>query len=498
MKRFIALIVTIVLILGFGGAGALAEAGVNPAGEPVPDPGQGYIFKMKDAAEESGCLEDALQEDAAEPVYEPEGLYATEDLSVIRELAASGEIEYWEPNATVTLFEEDGLSGVVGAASGSTDGWVRKMLGYAYAREQGITGEGVRIGIIDSGLAAEYAAFTDAVIEPGCNYLEDAGSEMRANTEDTYGHGTAVCSIITSRDYGLAPEVTVIPLKCFDSKSDGTIAGISEAVYEAVDVYHCDIINMSLGVSADYSTLAEAIEYARGKGVTVVAVAGNLPFGMTSTGQDSAYYPGAYESVIGVGAVDYKKAIWSRSVQNVYVNLAAPGKDVDKYNISTHRFDTGSGTSYATPAVTAAVALALSENPGLTPEEIDCLVTETAEDLGAEGRDNAFGYGLLNLGLFLTKALGDEGRPVVSEYNGKTCLSGWFGEASEEHLDLLSFYAGDGRLIEAWFADPDAGMLNNVEETPGGTALPENGRCCSIRLDPQNWMPLTEAKNASM
>ena len=498
MKRFIALIVTIVLILGFGGAGALAEAGVNPAGEPVPDPEQGYIFKINETAAESGCLEDALQEDAAEPVYEPEGLYATEDLSVIRELAASGEIEYWEPNATVTLFEEDGLSGVVGAASGSTDGWVRKMLGYAYAREQGITGEGVRIGIIDSGLAAEYAAFTDAVIEPGCNYLEDAGSEMRANTEDTYGHGTAVCSIITSRDYGLAPEVTVIPLKCFDSKSDGTIAGISEAVYEAVDVYHCDIINMSLGVSADYSTLAEAIEYARGKGVTVVAVAGNLPFGMTSTGQDSAYYPGAYESVIGVGAVDYKKAIWSRSVQNVYVNLAAPGKDVEKYNISTHRFDTGSGTSYATPAVTAAVALALSENPGLTPEEIDCLVTETAEDLGAEGRDNAFGYGLLNLGLFLTKALGDEGRPVVSEYNGKTCLSGWFGEASEEHLDLLSFYAGDGRLIEAWFADPDVGMLNNVEETPGGTALPENGRCCSIRLDPQNWMPLTEAKNASM
>ena len=498
MKRFIAVILTAALALGFGGAGAPAEAGVNPAGEPASDPEQGYIFKINETAAESGCLEDALQEDAAEPVYAPEGLYATEDLTVIRELTASGEIEYWEPNATVTLFEEDGLSGVVGETSGSTDGWVRKMLGYSYAREQGITGKGVRIGIIDSGLAEEYAAFTDAVIETGCNYLEDAGSEMRANTEDTYGHGTAVCSIITSRDYGLAPEVTVIPLKCFDSKSDGTIAGISEAVYEAVDVYHCDIINMSLGVSADYSTLAEAVEYARGKGVTVVAVAGNLPFGMTSTGQDSAYYPGAYESVIGVGAVDYKKAIWSRSVQNENVNLAAPGKDVEKYNISTHRFDTGSGTSYATPAVTAAVALALSEDPSLTPERIDYLLKDTAEDLGEEGCDNVFGHGLLNLGLFLTEALGDEGRPVVSEYNGKTCLSCWFGGASEEHLDLLSFYAGDGRLIEAWFADPDAGMLNNVEETPGGAALPENGRCCSMRLDPQNWMPLAEAKNASM
>ena len=494
MKRFIALIVTIVLILGFGGAGTLAEAGVNPAGEPASDPEQGYIFKINETAAESGCLEDALQEDAAEPVYAPEGLYVTEDLSVIRELTASGEIEYWEPNATVTLFEEYGLSGVVGETSGSTDGWVRKMLGYSYAREQGITGKGVRIGIIDSGLAEEYAAYTDAVIETGCSYTTSGG----ASTEDTYGHGTAVCSVITSRDCGLAPEVTVIPLKCFNNRNDGTIGGITQAVYEAVDVYDCDVVNMSLGVSADYPSLADAVEYARRNGVTVVAVAGNLPFGMTSTGQDSAYYPGAYESVIGVGAVDYKKAIWSRSVQNVYVNLAAPGKDVDKYNISTHRFDTGSGTSYATPAVTAAVALALSENPGLTPEEIDCLVTETAEDLGAEGRDNAFGYGLLNLGLFLTKALGDEGRPVVSEYNGKTCLSCWFGANSEEHLDLLSFYAGDGRLIEAWFADPDAGMLNNVEETPGGTALPENGRCCSMRLDPQNWMPLTEAKNASM
>ena len=490
MKRFIALIVTIVLILGFGGAGALAEAGVNPAGEP----GQGYIFKMKDAAEESGCLEDALQEDAAEPVYAPEGLYVTEDLSVIRELRASGEIEYWEPNATVTLFEEYGLSGAIGETSGSTDGWVRKMLGYSYAREQGITGKGVRIGIIDSGLAEEYAAYTDAVIETGCSYTTSGG----ASTEDTYGHGTAVCSVITSRDYGLAPEVTVIPLKCFNNRNDGTIGGITQAVYEAVDVYDCDVVNMSLGVSADYPSLADAVEYARRNGVTVVAVAGNLPFGMTSTGQDSAYYPCAYESVIGVGAVDYQKAIWSRSVQNVYVNLAAPGKDVDKYNISTHKFDTGSGTSYATPAVTAAVALALSEDPSLTPERIDYLLKDTAEDLGEEGCDNVFGCGLLNLGLFLTKALGDEGRPVVSEYDGKTCLSCWFGANSEEHLDLLSVYAGDGRLIEACFADPDAGMLNNVEETPGGAALPENGRCCSMRLDPQNWMPLTEAKNASM
>ncbi len=87
---------------------------------------------------------------------------------------------------------------------------------------------------------------------------------------------------------------------------------------------------------------------------------------------------------------------------------------------------------------------------------------------------------------------------MISEYDGKTCLSCWFGNALEEHLDLLSFYAGDGRLLETWFANPDAGMLNNVEETPGGTVLPENGRCCSMRLDPQNWMPLAEAKNASM
>ncbi len=494
MKRFIAVIVTAALALGFGGAGALAEAGASPAGEPAPEPEQGYVFRIKDAADESSCLEDALQEDAAEPVYAPEGLYVTEDLSVIQELAASGEIAYWEPNATVTLFEEDVLNGVVEGTSVSTAGWVRKMLGYSYAREQGITGEGVRVGIIDSGLAAEYAAYTDAVIEIGCNYTNIGGT----STEDTYGHGTAVCSVITSRDYGLAPEVTVIPLKCFNGKSDGTIAGIAQAVYEAVDIYHCDVVNMSLGLTANDLILAEAMQYARRNGVTVVSVAGNLKTGTTSTGNDSPYYPGAYESVIGVAAVDYQKAIWNRSVQNAYVDLAAPGEAVDKYSISSHGFDTGSGTSYAAPAVTAAVALALSENPNLKPAEIDFYLKETAEDLGEGGRDNAFGCGLLNLGLFLTRALGDEGRPVISEYDGKTCLSCWFGNALEEHLDLLSFYAGDGRLLETWFADPDAGMLNNVEETPSGAALPENGRCCSMRLNPQNWMPLTEAKNASM
>ena len=494
MKRFIAVMVTAALALGFGGAGVLAEAGTNPAGEPAPEPEQGYIFKMKDAADESSLLEDALQEDAAEPVYAPEGLYVTEDLLVVRELAASGEIAYWEPNATVTLFEEDGLNGVINGTSGSTAGWVRKMLGYSYAQEQGITGEGVRVGIIDSGLASEYTAFTDAVIETGCNYTASGGT----NTEDTYGHGTAVCSVITSRDYGLAPEVTVIPLKCFNGKSDGTIAGITQAVYEAVDIYHCDVINMSLGLNSDQPSLAGAVQYARRNGVIVVAVAGNLKTGTTSTSTDAPFFPGAYESVIGVAAVDYQKAIWNRSVQNAYVDLAAPGEAVDKYSISNHGFDTGSGTSYAAPAVTAAVALALSENPNITPEEIDILLKETAEDLGTEGFDNAFGCGLLNLGLFLPRALGDEGRPVISEYDGKTCLSCWFGADSEEYLDILSLYDGDGRFLEAWFADAAAGPLNNVEEMPGGTAFPENGRCCSMRLDPQNWMPLTEAKNASM
>jgi subtilisin family serine protease len=123
------------------------------------------------------------------------------------------------------------------------------------------------------------------------------------------------------------------------------------------------------------------------QGILSVASAGNG--GGTSYG-----YPASYDSVISVGMVDSDNMVPSGSRQNDQVEFAAPGVQV----YSTFR-DGGythmSGTSMATPHVSAAAAVAWSSAPDKTNAEIREVLQQTAVDLGAPGRDNAYGFGLI-------------------------------------------------------------------------------------------------------
>ena len=225
------------------------------------------------------------------------------------------------------------------------------------------------------------------------------------------GHGTFITGILAAATgngvgvAGLAPQAEIVPLKCFTAKT-GSISAVVAAIYDGVDVYQCQVLNMSFGVKQsgvesglpeNPRALEEAVAHAEEKGVILVAAAGNAPSG--STGNDPVLYPAGYDTVIGVGSVDREKAISKFSYQNDSVYITAPGQGLHGLGIASGTtYVTGQGTSYAAPMVSAAAALALSVKPELTPAEFRDLLLDTAEDLGEPGWDTVYGHGLLDIG----------------------------------------------------------------------------------------------------
>ncbi len=220
---------------------------------------------------------------------------------------------------------------------------------------------------------------------------------------------------------GIAPEVTVMPIKVLDYDGSGTYADIATGIQLAADS-GADILNMSLGGPTDDPTLASAIQYAYNKGVLLVAACGN-------ESATNCSFPAAYPEVMAVSSIDYGYNLASYSNSGPEVEITAPGGDYDPntgnsedlngdgwgdwiYNIAfkesqdflgnpinypeTLALYGYAGTSMASPHVAAVAALVKSINPSLPAETIRTLLQQTAVDVGPAGRDNQFGYGLLN------------------------------------------------------------------------------------------------------
>ncbi len=404
-------------------------------------------------------------------------LYRTDDFGVIRVLEAQGKLLYWETDDEVSLFD---LSEETTRLGGEC--WTDALLGLDYARELGIDGAGVRVGLIDSGLRPDFAAVTGANVLPGKNYLADF-PEDESDVSDSVGHGTFVASVLASDVYGIAPSVELVPLKCFDGKTS-SISSVVTAIQEAVDDFGCDILNLSFGTTSDRQSLRDAIADACEKGVLIVAASGNLS-GRVSSGHDPLYYPAAYPDVISVGAVDRWGQTADFSVQNASVSIAAPGAEVMGLSVSGG-YHTGGGTSYASPFVTGAAALALCADPSLKPADAAALLESTCTDLGEAGRDNAYGCGLLNVGLLLAELRGDRESVIFTRTGDAAEISVCLPEETEAYQALWVSYAPDGQFeLLRILSDGTGAAVNRLRlpEQPGKLLI----------LDRAAWTPLREA-----
>lgn len=270
------------------------------------------------------------------------------------------------------------------------------------------TGNGVKVAIIDTGIDKDHPDLIGN-ITGGRNFVKK-GNRVDPNAwDDDNGHGTHVAGIAAAVDneigvIGVAPSAYLYGVKVLDRRGSGyvsdVIAGIDWATANGMDV-----INMSLGTTADIQSLHDAVDRAYAAGIVVVAAAGNS--GDTNPDND-VIYPARYSSVIAVAATDSNNNRASWSSDGPEVELAAPGV----YIRSTYRgggYKILSGTSMAAPHVAGTVALmkavpvpaALAAydadgNRAWNAEEIRTALQGTADDLGSPGRDNYYGYGLVD------------------------------------------------------------------------------------------------------
>jgi len=257
------------------------------------------------------------------------------------------------------------------------------------------TGKGVNVAILDTGVDYDHPDLAGN-IAGGINYAGSwwkDGSTNKLYWDDKYGHGSYCAGIVAALNnnigiVGVAPGATLWAVKVLGDNGYGYISDIIQGLEWCVD-NEIDIASMSFGAAEYSESMANACNAAYDAGVLLVAAAGNEKGG-------PVIYPAAYESVIAVSATNTNDVIADFSSTGPEVELAAPGVSIK----STYRsggYAIGSGTSMACPHVAGAAALAWAADPSLTAEQLRIRLQQTAEDLGAAGRDNLYGYGLVNV-----------------------------------------------------------------------------------------------------
>ncbi|MBX9458887.1 MAG: S8 family serine peptidase [Rhizobium sp.] len=203
-------------------------------------------------------------------------------------------------------------------------------------------------------------------------------------------HGTAVAALLVGQGAvpGLVQGSELVAIDAFRKGDVATGFDLARAI-EMLVARGVPVINMSLS-GPDNAILAAIVAEAVERNVLLVAAAGN------DGPRAKPVYPAAYPGVIAVTAVDSGKNIYRRAARGAHVDIAAPGVNVwTAASVKGQR--PRSGTSFAAPFVTAAAALILSENPGFGRREVEIVLQNEANDLGDLGRDDVFGWGLLDV-----------------------------------------------------------------------------------------------------
>jgi subtilisin family serine protease len=248
---------------------------------------------------------------------------------------------------------------------------------------------------LDTGIDTDHAELADSIAGgKGFGY---------ATYEDDHGHGTHVAGVITANGVdanakGVAPDTKVWMAKVCNAQgscyTSDIVAAIEYVVKGSDGIANngdepAKIISISLGgggttsSNCDWDYLAKKVNWAVDNGVTVVAAAGN------SGGKVSS--PGCASKAIAVGAVDKNDVRPSWSGSGRALDIMAPGVSI--YSTIIGSYASWSGTSMATPHISATVALLRQKKPSITDSEIKNAIYKTAKDLGKAGWDKQYGYG---------------------------------------------------------------------------------------------------------
>lgn len=261
----------------------------------------------------------------------------------------------------------------------------------------------VIVAVVDTGIDMTHQDFKRSSFVNGFNVLDDKLIRAGTNSDD-HGHGTLVTGVIaaaTDNNQGIAgaaPGVRIMPVKALRSTGTGRSSKVAKAITWAVD-NKANIINLSLGGSSfvQDKTLADAIAYAFGNDVTVIAAAGNDSGAQGVNIDSEPVFPICHDNgrnmVIGVTAIDVnnQKPLFANFGKSC-VDVAAPGKRI--LSTANHDPATGgaapdayayaSGTSLAVPFVSAQAALLKSMFPEVSSRQIRDRIITTAQNIDTD------------------------------------------------------------------------------------------------------------------
>lgn len=243
------------------------------------------------------------------------------------------------------------------------------------------------IGMVDTGVNRDHAALADVAIEtfPVIADGRQPGGAV---------HGTAVAILMAgradTRTPGLLSGARIVAAEAFHKDASGNDAADTFDVVRALDemiTRDIGVVNLSF-TGPDNAVLKTIVDAALAKDMILVAAAGN------AGPNADPLFPAAYEGVVAVTAVDSRSRVYRRANAGDHVDFAAPGVQLwTAASVSGGRYR--SGTSYAAPFVSAALAAARASSPEAPSDDIVEALAQGVVDLGDPGRDATFGWGLV-------------------------------------------------------------------------------------------------------
>ena len=250
------------------------------------------------------------------------------------------------------------------------------------------TGKGIKVAVIDTGVDVERAEIKGKVVEN----VDMTGKGLSADV-----HGTMVAGIIMAdrnSGIGVAPSASLLAVKSCQPQIARRIEGIcwTSTLTRGIDFANTKgarVINLSVGGPQD-KLLARLVGEAVKRSITVVASAGN------DGAKGQPRYPAALDNVVAVTAIDIERRLFNQATRGGFIDVAAPGVDIVSIGPGA-RFPISSGTSFSAAYVSAIIALLLEQRGSFTPQELQAAIEKASRDLGAPGKDEEFGSGLVDI-----------------------------------------------------------------------------------------------------
>ena len=277
------------------------------------------------------------------------------------------------------------------------------LIGADAWHRRGITGQGVSVAVLDTGLDTDHNDLSDDLLHEECFVSVGGGCPNGHNrqsgagaAEDGNGHGTQVTGIITSRgtisSVGVAPDAAIVAIKILADNGEGVVsdwlAGLDFILADRPDV---DVINMSLGTfelfsgncdnATSYNMLtASIIDNLRANGIISFAASGNDGSGTQMSS------PACISNVVSVGATDDSDNVADFTNSNTTLDIMAPGVNITSTGLAN---DTASadGTSLASPHAAGCAALLIEASVATTPDQIESRL-ETSKVQVTDAKNN--------------------------------------------------------------------------------------------------------------